>query len=219
MSSGLFSNGNALENIFAAWASGMPHAPATGLGNATLDINQLFAPLSQGSAAPATGIFSNGADLNTIFCALGTNSLMPGIQGLSMSTAVQLPSGSGSATSNLNILTSGWQFTGNAIGGTQTLGNLPNPSSGIANPLPPGATQVQITATLTSATAGTISNTASSITAIPSSGGVGFQVASIGAGGSGSGFVSNYQLVIKFYNASTQLISTTTCNLIASRGP
>lgn len=214
MSSGLTAHGLTLEQIFAPFTSGT-QAAATGINGGGSDLNAQFAPLSAGSAAATTGINAPSGDLNVYFAALGTTSAMPGVQGLIMSTAVQLPSGSGSATSTFTCGSSGWIFTGAAVGGVQTLSNLPFAASGLYTAVPAGATQVQVTATLASGVAGSLTNTLASVTPISTGGAV--QIVSSGSGG--SGFVSNYQLVIKFYNASSVLISTTTCNLVASCGP
>lgn len=215
MSSGLSKNGTTFETIFAAYSGLFGQAAATGVSGGGLgDLNAQFDPLSAGTAAAATGVTFPLGDANVYFAALGSTSLMPGIKGLTMATACRVSGGSGTATSTLTIGSGGWIFVGSAVGGVQTLTNLPQPASGVAHANPTGAAFVQVVATLASGVAGSFTNTLASLTAIGTGGSV--QIASTGAATPGA--VSNYQLVIKFFNASSVQISTTTCNLVASHG-
>lgn len=213
MSSGLTCPAGTLEQVFAAYSGGAK-AAATGITSPAGDLNNSFDPLSAGSAAAATGIGAPAGDLNVYFAKLGSTSLMPGVSGLTLSTAVRIGSGSGTATSVFTVTGSGWIFTGSAVGGVQTLVNLPFPASGVANALPAGAAFVQVVATLAAGVAGVVTNTLSSVTAVGTGGA--FQIQSSGPATPGN--ESNYQLVIKWFNASSVQISTTTCNLVASHG-
>ncbi len=213
MSSGISAGGMTLEARFAAYSGGAK-AANTGITGGGSELSNQFDPISLGSAAAPCGLSAPLGDLNVYYAGLGTTSLMPGIKGLTMTTACRVSGGSGTATSTFNCSSGGWIFTGSATGGVQTLTNLPQPASGIANAVPAGATQVQVVATLASGVAGVVTNTLASVT--PLSTGGAFQIQSTGAATPGN--LSNYQLVIKFFNASSQQISTTTCNLVASHG-
>lgn len=72
MTSPIASNGSPLSSIFDPWRSGMTKVPATGLSENGVDICNLYAALTYGTAAPVTGIESASADLNTIFAMIGT---------------------------------------------------------------------------------------------------------------------------------------------------
>jgi hypothetical protein len=205
------------DSIFAPNLSGTFSGPSN-LQAGGADLNGRYEKLSFGTAAAATGYqtAAGGADVNTLWAAIGTpvyNSPLP-VQGLTMTTACRVSGGSGTATSVFNASSGGWIFNGSAVGGVQTLTNLPQPASGIPNAVPSGAAFVQVVATLASGVAGVVTNTLSSMTAL-STGGA-FQIQSTGAATPGN--VSNYALVVNFFNASGTNISTTTCNLVASHG-
>lgn len=201
--------------IFAPNLSGTFSA-ASNIEAGSVDLNTRYEKLSFGTAAAATGYetAAGGADVNTLWAAIGTpvyNMPLP-IQGLTMGQTVQLPSGSGSAQITFLALTSGWTVTSSATGGVGVPTNTPQSGA-----IPSGATQIQITATVHPGdAAGIPTNTCATPTAIPGSGGVGYQLLTSGTGSPGQS--AGQDLVIKFFNASSALISMTTCTFFASRG-
>lgn len=76
MASGIESGGVDLDNIYAAFVTGMSRVSATAIEVSGLDISYRYAPLSYGAAAPNCGIRSGGTDLSAIFAQIGTAYLL-----------------------------------------------------------------------------------------------------------------------------------------------
>lgn len=206
MASNFYINGVLVESMYGA--KGASTAAATNIKVNNVDLNQIVLALADGQTGPTSNVKSNGADLKTFF----------GIPLTSLPINGQTFTGSGSSattnstgTVNFSVNTSGWSVvTSGTNAPTVTQASGTNPT---------GATAIQITDTWKNASgdtsAGTVTNTASSKTTIPSTGTIGDTV-SIGTSPSLPEHITTHSVTIVFYNAAGSSISTTTVTFVAT---
>lgn len=194
-----------LDSVFDPYVLGTSPA-ATGYrlsdGN---DLNVRYAPIVYGTAAAATGYrISSGADLNTLFAAYGTATYALPINGTVYSQNVNIFSaGSGNANLTFQSTSSAYSVVGNGAGGTLTPAAGTRASGGI----PAGAVTVQYTTAITSGSGGTVTNGATSPTAVSSNPTVLVQQ---GGTGTGPGNDVRYSVKIDYRNSGGSIISSTT---------
>lgn len=133
MASGIESASINLDAIFSP--KGTATAPATGITNANVDLNQRYLALSQGVAVPPTGIKVNNADLNTFFGRVGALIIPFGNY-----TAQSADTHDAGATFTLALNNNGtWSITLTALhsgstGGTPLSGTwVSNPGTGVGS--------------------------------------------------------------------------------------
>jgi hypothetical protein len=218
MTVGKASAGVDLDAIFDLYVEGTP-VGATGetygpIGSAS-DIGYRYAPLIYGTMAAPTHIYvmrgGVPTDLNQLFAAKGTASYALSINGQTFAQAVRIGSGSGSATIQFNVTTSGWQVVGSGFGGVLT----PAAGTQASGANPAGAVTAQLNGTLVPGfNAGTYATNAASPLAISSNPGLSVTA----SGGVTPGKNCHYTTVINFFNSSGTNISSTTILLVASEG-
>lgn len=204
-------NGVPLDQLYGA--KGASTAAATGCKQNGVDVNQYILALADGVALGFNaGITKNGTDFSAIFGRPSGNTPLP-INGNSYTSGYNIPSAStGFATVGFRIVTGNtWQVWE----ANPTNGNIVVASGAV----PSGATTVKFTfgtySVLVGDTdaGGTVTNGASSATAISSNPTCNYTTATVG---SSSGSRSrSYPFQIDFYNASSVDISTTNITLIA----
>lgn len=188
---------------------GSTTAEATGIYVGGTDLNGLLLARSQGvDCGVNTDAFVNDADLRSIFGAPTGNVPLP-INGQTFTSAATSGTVACSSSTSFSANTSTWAVSGSSTpnGGGAT--------PGASGSTPSGAVSVQYSYSLTSSSGtGSVTNGASSITTLPSSGGISVTAAASGTPSSveGQRLIS---LTITFYNSSGTVISTTNISLNA----
>lgn len=199
-----------LDNVFDPYVQGTNPGTIDLLNDAGVDLSQsVYAPLVYGSAAAATGLLSaaTGGDLNTLFAAKGTAVYSLPINGQTFLAAAASATGACSANIDFSASTSGWSVTGSSSSG----GHVDTASGS----LPSGAVSVQYSYTLTTSVGnGSVTNGASSVTTLTGSN-VSIAVVANSPSPSSADNERHATVVIKFYNSSSAVISTTTIYLNA----
>lgn len=204
MSSNFYIDGVLVETMYGA--KGASTAAATGIKVNNVDLNQLVLALVDGQTGPTSGVESNSSDLKTFFGIPLTS--LP-INGQKFTGAGNSGTGSSSGTVYFSINTSGWEVV--------TEGTNQSTVTQASGSVPSGAVSIEITDTWQNASgdtsAGTVTNTASTKTTIPSSGGVGDTVSVSATPGSDHQTTHTVQIVL--YDSGGSAISTTTCTFVA----
>lgn len=204
MALSIMRNGVPLDQIYGT--KGPSTAIATGLMQNGVDVNQSLLALADGKALGFnSGYQRHSADFSTIFGIPNGNTPLP-INGQTFTASSQSATGPSNSSATFNASTSGWLIFGTSSSG----GLTPNASGSI----PSGAVSVQYSYSITeSAGSGSVSNGASSITAL-SGAGLNFNVLANSTPSTGD----NYRyvaLTINFFNGSGTNISTTNITLRA----
>jgi hypothetical protein len=204
--------GNAtLDAVFDPYVQGTSPAATGLLNDSGVDIaSNIFAPILYGTAAAATGLLteqSGNADISTLFAAHGTATYGLPINGNSYTATVHNTGTTNSAQLSFITNNSAWSVNDFYGGGTIASGSIPT-----------GAVSVMYSYTVTSGTPTSISNPATSLTALTASN-LSFidSTSNTGSGAPGKGSV--IALTIKYANSGGAVISTTTINFDVSVPP
>jgi hypothetical protein len=192
------------DSLFDPYVQGTKPA-ATGYRTSDgVDLNQRFAPITFGTKGPDVSYrLSGGADASTLWAAIGTASYGLPIQGNVYSQNTRIAhSSSGFAALTFQAAASGWSVSGSGSG---TL----TPAAGTrdSGSLPAGAATVKYSASVSTGAGGTVSNGASTPTAVGSSPSIAITQSGTGTG---AGNDVRYLITVIFYNSGGSAISTTT---------
>lgn len=207
MTLGLSAQNSDLDNWFDLYITGAK-AGNTGISVGGADLSSRYQALAAGgSQGPNTGITygSGHADIAGLFAKKGTtstNTPLP-INGKAYSAGMIVSTGSGSIGYSFGVNASTWSVTLSRAGSTGS------PAAGTqdSGATPSGAATCQISLSLTSGSAMTTTNNASSPLALASTPSCSINISGILQNNPGS--QATYAVQVNFYNSGGTLISTT----------